>query len=214
MRSCQSLTKTSSLSWAASPGKRLRSGRRCWTRSSRSAIPAPRWLPRCWCLGRPAEGRLTEGTSMARVSYIDLRGFIDQVDRLRALRRIDGADPYLEIGGITEVAAALPDCPALLFDRIKGFLSGFRIFTNATTNVQRACLALGIDPMLRPLDALKAWMEIRGSLQLRKPVQVQGADFLENSVVRESVDLSKFPVPHWHREDDGRYIGSGSLVIM
>jgi UbiD family decarboxylase len=151
---------------------------------------------------------------MARVSYIDLRGFIDEVDRLGALRRIDGADPYLEIGGITEVAAALPDCPALLFDQIKGFPSGFRIFTNATTNVQRACLALGIDPMLRPLEALKAWMEIRGSLQLRKPVQVQGADFLENSDVRDAVDLIKFPVPHWHQQDGGRYIGSGSLVIM
>ena len=93
---------------------------------------------------------------MARVTYVDLRGFIDQVDRLGALRRIDGADPCLEIGGITEVAAALPDCPALLFGRIKGFPSGFRIFTNATTNLQRACLALGIDPKLRPLEALKA----------------------------------------------------------
>jgi hypothetical protein len=45
---------------------------------------------------------------MARLTYIDLRSFIEQVDRLGALRRIDGADPYLEIGGITEVAAGLP----------------------------------------------------------------------------------------------------------
>src|SRR5215468_3309930 len=124
---------------------------------------------------------------MARVSYVDLRGFIEQVDRLGALRRIDGADPYLEIGGITEVAAGLPECPALLFDRIKGFPSGFRIFTNATTNVQRACLALGIDPTLPPLEALKAWMEIRGSLQARKPVRVRDADFLQNSDLREAV---------------------------
>jgi 3-polyprenyl-4-hydroxybenzoate decarboxylase len=116
---------------------------------------------------------------MARVSYGDLRGFIDQVDRLGALRRIEGADPYLEIGGVTEVAAALPDCPALLFDRIKGYPSGFRIFTNATTNLQRAALALGIDPALRPLDALKTWMEVRGGLQPLKPVQVCDADFLE-----------------------------------
>jgi len=151
---------------------------------------------------------------MARVSYVDLRGFVDQVDRLGVLRRVDGADAYLEIGGITEVAAGLPDCPALLFDRIKGFPSGFRIFTNATTNLQRACLALGIDPTLRPLEALKAWMEIRGSLQARKPVQVDHADFLENSDLGEAVDLSKFPAPHWHQLDGGPYIGSGSLVIM
>jgi UbiD family decarboxylase len=151
---------------------------------------------------------------MARVGYVDLRGFIDEVDRLGALRRIEGADPHLEIGGITEVAAALPDCPALLFDRIKGYPTGFRIFTNATTNLQRAALALGIDPTLRPLEALKAWMEVRGSLTLRKPAQVHDADFLENSDVGDAVDLSKFPVPHWHQKDGGQYIGSGSLVIM
>ena len=97
--------------------------------------------------------------------YRDLRQFIDLVDKLGALRRIDGADPRFEIGGITEVAAGLPDCPALLFDSIKGYNRGFRVFTNATTNVQRAALALGLDPALRPLDALKAWMEKRKTLR-------------------------------------------------
>ena len=67
--------------------------------------------------------------------------------------------PEVEIGGITEVAAGTPECPALLFDRIKGYAPGFRVFTNATTTPQRAALALGIDPSLRPLDALKAWMD-------------------------------------------------------
>ena len=53
----------------------------------------------------------------------------------------------------------MPDCPALLFDNISGYQRGFRVFTNATTNPQRAALALGLDPALRPLDTLKAWME-------------------------------------------------------
>ena len=43
--------------------------------------------------------------------YKDLREFIGAVDKLGALRRIEGADPRFEIGGITEVAAGLPDCP-------------------------------------------------------------------------------------------------------
>ena len=88
--------------------------------------------------------------------YRDLHEFIAQVDALGALRRIDGADPRYEIGGITEVAAGTPECPAMLFDRIKGFEPGFRVFTNATTTPQRAALALGINPALKPLDALKA----------------------------------------------------------
>ena len=70
--------------------------------------------------------------------YKDLRGFIKQVDELGVLRRVHGADPKFELGGITEVAAGTPECPALLFDRIKGYEPGVRVFTNATTTPQRA----------------------------------------------------------------------------
>src|ERR1700684_2153558 len=110
--------------------------------------------------------------------YKDLRDFIRLVDSLGTIPRIEGADPRFEIGGITEVAAGLPDCPALLFDGIPGYPRGFRVFTNATTNVQRASLALGLDPALRPLDALKAWMEKRKTLAPQPPVSVQTAAFM------------------------------------
>ncbi|HEY6703427.1 MAG TPA: UbiD family decarboxylase, partial [Xanthobacteraceae bacterium] len=144
--------------------------------------------------------------------YKDLREFIELVDKLGALRRIDGADPNFEIGAITEVAAGRSDGPALLFDAIKGFPRGFRIFTNATTSPQRAALALGIDPALRPLDALKAWMEKRKTLQPRAPVAVKDAAFLQHTVAGK--DLAKFPAPIWHRHDGGPFLGSGSIVIM
>ena len=146
--------------------------------------------------------------------YKDLRGFIKQVETLGMLRRIDGADPRFEIGGITEVAAGTAECPALLFDRIKGFAKGFRVFTNATTTPQRAALALGLDPALKPLDALKAWMKKRQTLTPRKPVAVTSAAFLENSMRGRQVDMAKLPAPYWHRKDGGPFIGSGSIVIM
>ena len=148
------------------------------------------------------------------VIYKDLRGFIKQVDDLGALRRVHGADPKFELGGITEVAAGTPDCPALLFDRIKGYEPGMRVFTNATTTPQRAALALGLDPSLKPLDALKAWMKKRQTLTPQKPVEVAKAAFMENSMRGRNVDLRKLPAPHWHRKDGGPFIGSGSLVIM
>lgn len=143
-----------------------------------------------------------------------LRGFIAQVDRLGALRRIDGADPVIELGGITEVAAGLPECPALLFDNIKGHKPGFRILTNTTVSPQRAALALGMDPTLRPLDALAAWKNRRAHLRMHKPVPVADAPFLTNSVRGDDVDLSLFPAPVWHPRDGGPYIGSGSIVVM
>jgi len=148
------------------------------------------------------------------VSYRDLREFITAVERLGALRRIEGADPRFELGGITEVAAGTPECPALLFDNIKGFPKGFRVFTNATTSPQRAALTLGLHPDLRPLDALKAWMAKRQALVMQKPVMVKDAPVLENSIAGDAVDVEKFPAPFWHMMDGGPYIGSGSVVIM
>src|SRR5258706_7913698 len=146
--------------------------------------------------------------------YKDLREFIELVDKLGALRRIEGADPRFEIGAVTEVAAGRSDAPALLFDAIKGFPRGLRIFTNATTSPQRAALALGIDPKLRPLDALKAWMEKRKTLQPRAPVVVKDAAFLQHSIKGKELELAKFPAPVWHRHDGGPFIGSGLIVIM
>jgi UbiD family decarboxylase len=148
------------------------------------------------------------------VIYKDLRGFIKQVEDLGALRRIDGVDPRFELGGVTEVAAGTPDCPALLFDRIKGLKPGFRVFTNATTTPQRAALALGLDPELAPLDALKAWMKKRQNLIPQPPRYVKDAPVLENSFRGSKVNLAMLPAPYWHRKDGGPYIGSGSLVIM
>ena len=145
--------------------------------------------------------------------YRDLRDFIALVDGLGALRRVDGADPRFEIGGITEVAAGLPSPPALLFDAIDGFPRGYRVFSNATTSPQRAALALGLDPDLRPLEALRAWKERRTGLTMVPPVTVADAPFMANGQTGSDVDLGRFPVPTWHRRDGGPYIGSGSLVV-
>jgi len=149
---------------------------------------------------------------MDKPAYEDLREFIARVDELGALRRIEGADPVYELGGITEVAAGLPECPALLFDPIKGHAHGFRVFTNATVSPQRAALALGIDPHLPPIDALKEWRRRRGALTMHKPRAVQDGPLFENSTTQ--VDVGRFPAPVWHREDGGAYIGSGSIVVM
>jgi 4-hydroxy-3-polyprenylbenzoate decarboxylase len=146
--------------------------------------------------------------------YKDLREFIEQVDHLGMLRRIDGADARFEIGGVAEVAASYPGCPALLFDDIKGFPRGFRIFTNVTTSPARAALALGIDPLLKPLDALKVWKEKRKGLKPLKPVEVKDAACFENVQRGAEVDLGRFPAPFWHERDGGPYIGSGSIVVM
>src|ERR1700753_1652560 len=145
--------------------------------------------------------------------YKDLREFIDRVAEVGALRNIEGADAKFELGAITEVAAGSVDCPALLFDRIAGFDSGYRVFSKAPRSPRRAALALGLDPHLRPIDILKAWKRKRSSLAPIAPREVGEAPFFENRFQGADVDLYRFPVPTWHKGDGGPYIGSGSLVV-
>ena len=59
------------------------------------------------------------------MSYKDLRGFIAEVEKVDTLRHVRGAQTHLEIGGITEVAAQLPDCPALLLMTSRAFRADF-----------------------------------------------------------------------------------------
>src|SRR5215831_1949858 len=118
--------------------------------------------------------------------YQDLREFITLVDKLGTLRRIERADLKFEIGGITEVAAGTADCPALLFERMQGCAPGFRVFTNATTTPARAALALGIDPTLRPLEALKEWMNKRQTLKPLPPAVA--ADAGKNRAISGKLD--------------------------
>ena len=147
-------------------------------------------------------------------SYDDLRDFISAVEAIGSLRHVHGAEANLELGAITEVAAGKPDGPALLFDDIKGFKKGFRVFTNSTVQPRRAALALGIDPSLSPLQQLKEWKSRRSKLVMIEPVAAKEALFLQNSQRGDAVDLSLFPAPVWHQKDGGPYIGSGSLIIM
>ncbi len=148
------------------------------------------------------------------MSYRDLREFVDQVAKLGSLRTVLGAAPYLEIGEVTELASSLATCPALLFNEIKGYPGGFRVFTNALTTPQRSALALGINPELDPIDILKAWMQKRQRLKSTQPVIINNAPCFENTSRAEKVDLYRFPVPHWHRRDGGPYIGTGCIVVM
>jgi 3-polyprenyl-4-hydroxybenzoate decarboxylase len=55
------------------------------------------------------------------VPVADLREWIERVDAMGELARVDGADAASDIGGITDLYQWDMANPALLFDRIKGY---------------------------------------------------------------------------------------------
>ena len=89
----------------------------------------------------------------------DLRTFLRDVKNLGELKIVQGADWKFEIGAITEISGSEPNPPALLFDEIKDYPAGFRIFTNMFQTQARTALALGLPTDLRGVALVQAVRE-------------------------------------------------------
>src|ERR1051325_12210520 len=78
--------------------------------------------------------------------YEDVRQWLELVESMGELKRIDGADWNLEIGAIAEVIyrERTGTIPALLFDQIKGYPKGFRILFGPQTSYLRLALMAGL----------------------------------------------------------------------
>lgn len=147
------------------------------------------------------------------MKFHDLRAFIDEVERLGELKRVEGAHWDCEIGAVTELMAEHPSKFMLLFDRIKGYPPGYRVATNILTTVRRTALVLGLPPDLKGIELLKAWRRKYKGLKPIPPVEVNVAPVKQNVYTGGDVDLSVFPTPRWHQFDGGRYLGTSDAVI-
>ena len=139
------------------------------------------------------------------MAFNDLREFIKKADDLGECLVVEGADWDLEIGAIASLRGELPNCPLLVFDKIKGYEAGYRVASNLFTSPQRAALALGLPLGARGADLVKALREkLRGGVKPVPPVEVNSGPVKENIKVGDEVDLLEFPTPKWHELDGGR----------
>lgn len=145
--------------------------------------------------------------------YRDLREFLKRLEEIGQLRKVEGAEWNLEIGALSHLVSEKRG-PALLFDRIKGYPAGFRVATNIFHTVGRVALALDMPPDSHGLDIINMWRKRHKEVELIPPVEVQAGPVLENVLTGNDVDLFRFPVPKWLEGDGGRFIGTGSCVVM
>ena len=145
------------------------------------------------------------------MSPLDLRAWLDEVEKLGELKHVRGADWNLELGAISEMNVKKDLPPALLFDEIKGYPKGYRVLTCSTSSPLRLSSILRLPLQKTHRGLVEA---LRG-----KPAQWKAAapDF-PAKVVKEGpalehrqkqIDIDKFPSPLWHEMDGGRYIGTG-----
>src|SRR5262245_40874784 len=88
----------------------------------------------------------TESVSKQSVQYRGLRGWLDQVEKMGELRRVDGASWDVEMGAITHMLTekSRGTAPAILFDNVPGYPRGFRTLYGQLSSVRRIALTLGL----------------------------------------------------------------------
>ncbi len=155
-----------------------------------------------------------EDRTIGRPAYRDLREWISGVEALDELRHIQGARAELEIGALTDwVCNEVPNRSALLFEEIPGYDPGHRILVNALTSVSRVAYTVGESPALNERDFVLRWRQRMRAFRPIPPQEVSSGPVLENVAGGKEVNLLKFPAPLWHKEDGGRYLGTGDIVI-
>jgi UbiD family decarboxylase len=144
--------------------------------------------------------------------FVDLRDFIEKLDEINELKRVNGADWNLEVGALTEL---MGECggPALLFDKVKGYPAGYRIATNIFISARRMALALDLNSGSDRVGLVDGFRKKIKEFKPIPPVEVKTGPVKENVLLGKDVDLFKFPTPKWHAGDGGRFIGTGDLVI-
>src|SRR5688572_11313380 len=134
-----------------------------------------------------------EAAGMAEV-FNGLQEFLDAAMEVDEYRIVEGVDWDLELGALYEATAELfDDPPLLIFDKIKGYPTGFRVVSFTTESKKRGALALGL-----PIDAPRAELRKLASDKIKNmkpipPIEVPTGPVMDNVLTGDQVDLWRFP---------------------
>jgi len=151
------------------------------------------------------------------LDYHGLREWLERVRSFGELAEFSGADWDREMGAITEIMVRdhAERSPALLFDDVPGYPSGFRCLYATLNSPRRLALTLGLPTEgYRDMpEYLHTYRDRTKDIERIPPEPVDDGPIFENVLAGDAVDLTTFPVPVHHELDGGRYIGTADLVI-
>ncbi len=148
------------------------------------------------------------------MSYRDLREWLEQVENLGELRRVEGADWDLEIGAVADMARKeSKTAPCILFDAIKGYPKGYRLALGLLNSIKRLAFTTGMPVDLPTMEFVRRWRQRVKEFKPIPPEEVKAGALLENVWEEKDVDVLRFPIPRYNVGDGGRYIGTGHITI-
>jgi 4-hydroxy-3-polyprenylbenzoate decarboxylase len=143
--------------------------------------------------------------------FKDLREFIRELEKTGDVVHVKKEVDWDEEVGAINRRVYEQGGPALLFERIKDYPDGFRIFAGSLGTYRRVAIAMGLPPET-PIKTIFAEYERRIESPV-KPKVVNSAPCKENILLGDDADLYVLPSPMVHSGDGGRYIGTWDLVV-
>ena len=145
--------------------------------------------------------------------YRDLREWLVEAEKLNEVKHISGASWEDDIGMASELVLRDENAPCVVFDDVPGCAKGFRVLTNFFGG-KRMNMTMGFSTDYSKLELTDAFQKHRVEGMPQIPFEeVQDGPVLENVLEGDDIDVTKFPTPHWHPSDGGRYIGTGSYDV-
>jgi UbiD family decarboxylase len=147
------------------------------------------------------------------IAYEDLREWLALAQRLGEVRVVRGASWQEDIGLAAEAVLRDENGPCVVFEDIPGCPKGFRLLMNMFAGTRRN-MTLGFPDHLSKSELSDAYRDAYLAEPRIAPHEiVDDGPVLENVMLGEAVDVTKFPSPIWHARDGGRYIGTGTYSI-
>ncbi|MBI2831918.1 MAG: UbiD family decarboxylase [Chloroflexi bacterium] len=147
------------------------------------------------------------------VDYEDLRQWLAKVEEIGELKIAKSIDLKEDTGRIAEIAASMETAPSIVLDEFPGFEPGYRILINPYGSIRQIAITFGFPLVSDRKSLLEHFKKKLAGLKLIPPEYVDTGPIFENQLTGNQVDLNRFPVPMWHRQDGGPYIGTGCMVI-
>jgi UbiD family decarboxylase len=151
------------------------------------------------------------------MTYIDLRDYLEGVEKRGELEHVKGASWYLEMSSIAEVVyrEGKDPKPALLFDEVPGYAKGYRTLFGMLGSTWRLARMLGLpEDKIDTMGLAENWYQKSRKLQPIPPRMVKSGAVMENTDTDEKIDMLKFPVPRFHELDRSRFFGTSHAVIQ
>ncbi len=161
------------------------------------------------------------------MAFDDLRSFLSALEERGDLVRVrDPLSPVLEIPELLR-QVMLRRGPAVLIENVAGY-QGWRVAGNLFGSMDRIKLALGVDRFEEigermvsmfwkppPTSLGEKLSSLREALDIGKftPKKVRKADFTDNVVEGDKVDLNSLPAFKTWPGDGGRYITFGQVYV-